>query len=108
MSQIITWWCLYLAETLLCIFFGNTFIYEGWLFTMKNELYDAINMSVLFSRKVIDNDTVLVCRADLIPIMRKTAAGISLLSSFAAMKTLNAASCSMSPPNLTSLSVCSI
>ena len=75
MSQIITWWCLYLAETLLCIFFGNTFIYEGWLFTMKNELYDAINMSVLFSRKVIDNDTVLVCRADMVPLHEENLCG---------------------------------
>ena len=88
--------------------FRNTFIYEGWLFTMKNELYDAINMSVLFSRKVIDNDTVLVCRADLIPIHEENRCGYQFALELRCHDSTSAASFSTSPPNTKPLNVCSI
>lgn len=35
---------------------------------MKYELEDAINMSVLFCKKVLDNYTVLIYRVDMIPL----------------------------------------
>ena len=53
----------------------NVYFIKGWLFTMKNELYDAINMSVLFARKVLDNDTVLVCRTDMVPLHEENRCG---------------------------------
>jgi hypothetical protein len=42
---------------------------------MKIELEDAINVSVLFCKKVLDNDTILVFIVDMIPLHEEKRCG---------------------------------